>query len=103
MAYEFFAPSGDMKVFYRFSVLNEDGNEAFWYSLGSYDLTTSVAREIGEIGDNERLYHLDMYKKASHQTLGFFKKMPAYDVIKENVISALSGRGDTLSEYADDE
>ena len=91
MAFEFLSPSGDRRVFYRFSVLDAAGEEDFWYSLGSYDVTTAIARHTGEIGETDRLYHLDRYDEGSHHTLGFFKKAPGYDDIKQNVVAALKG------------
>jgi len=59
MAFEFFSPSGENRVFLRFSVLDAEGLETDWYSLGSYDLTNEIAQATGEIGEGAEVYHLD--------------------------------------------
>src|SRR5687768_17578103 len=54
-AYEHFELEGDRAVRYAFMVLKPGGTEVeFKISLGSYDMTTRIAREQGEVGKDER-------------------------------------------------
>ena len=92
MVFEVFEPAGEMRVFYAFYVLAPDGEEIRRYSLGSYDRTTQVAREMGEIGRDERLYHLDWYQEDAHATVQFFKSMPTYDEVRARVVAAMAGQ-----------
>jgi len=91
MAFEYFRPSGERRVFLRFSVLDAEGQESAWYSLGSYALTNELARATGEIGEGAELFHLDRYAEGSHATYAFFKKMPSYETVRQHVVAALKG------------
>jgi len=90
--FEYFSPSGDRKQFLRFCVLNKKGDVDYYISLGSYDSTTEIARELGEIRKDERLYHLDEYRDNSHSPHGFFKTKPDYDEVRAMVLSVLEGK-----------
>jgi len=90
--FEYFSPSGDRKQFLRFCVLNKKGDVDYYFSLGSYDSTTEIAQELGEIPKNERLYHLDEYTDNHHGTYGFFKTKPDYDKVRSMVLSVLEGK-----------
>jgi tetratricopeptide (TPR) repeat protein len=90
--FEYFSPSGDRKQFLRFCVLNKKGEVDYYISLGSYDSTTEIARELGEIPKNERLYHLDEYTDTQHKTYAFFKTKPGYDEVRSVVLSVLEGK-----------
>ncbi len=85
MAFEFFEPAGIKRVYLRFSILDDDGKESSWYSLGSYDAATEIARATGEIGDGERIYHLDHYSAEHHSRMQFFREMPTYETVRELV------------------
>ena len=65
--------------------------ESYTISLGSYEVTTQVAREKGEIGPGERIWHLDEVREKSHRALAFFKKEPTYDEIAAQVAAILDG------------
>lgn len=90
-AFEYFAPKDPRIVYYRFSVLDAEGKEEMYLSLGSYQTTVEVAREQGQLKPNERLYHLDEYTKGMHRTFGFFKEKPGYDDVRGNVVKILKG------------
>lgn len=90
MVFEVFEPAGETRVFYAFHVLAPGGDEIRRYSLGSYDRTTQVARELGEIGGDERLYHLDWYEDDAHATVRFYEAMPSYDEVRARVVTALA-------------
>jgi hypothetical protein len=89
LAFEYFAPAGNRLVFLRFSVLNDEGREESWYSLGSYDVTTEIARSTHEIGENDRIYHLDHYAEGFHAPLAFFDRMPPYEAVRYAVVDAI--------------
>jgi tetratricopeptide (TPR) repeat protein len=96
MAFEFFEPSGDRRVYLRFTILDADGNEDYRYSLGSYGTTTLIARETGQIEQDERLYHLDRYDSRSHATLAFYGEQPDYEAVRKSVVRALQGELDEI-------
>ncbi|MDX1388019.1 MAG: tetratricopeptide repeat protein [Acidobacteriota bacterium] len=89
MAFEFFEPAGIKRVYLRFSILDGEGKESSWYSLGSYDATTEIARATGEIGEEERIYHLDHYAEDHHVAVRFFREMPSYETVREMVVAAI--------------
>lgn len=97
MAYETFEPSGQRRVFYEFYVSDASGGVTGVYSLGSYDTTTEMMRELGNIGADERLYHLDWYEPQGHATHGFYEKMPSYDQVRADVVAALAGAAGPIS------
>jgi tetratricopeptide (TPR) repeat protein len=97
LVFEYFSPSGDRQQFLRFCVLNKKGEVDYYISLGSYESTTEIARELGEIPKNERLYHLDEYTDNHHATYGFFKTKPDYDEVRSMVLSVLEDKRKPIS------
>lgn len=96
-AFESFSPQGPRKKFFRFSVVDKKGFEEFYLSLGSYDDTTEIAREVGEIGKNERVYHLDEYRKDEHKNYAFFGRNLTYDELRPIVVDVLQGKREPIS------
>lgn len=95
MAYQFFEPSGEWMQFYRFLAIDSKGHKEFFVSLGSYESTTQISRELGEIKANERLYHFDGYYPGGlHKTFGFLKgeTTPSYDAIRPAILEILEGK-----------
>ena len=100
LAYQFFEPSGDWMQFYRFLVRNAEGEKDFYISLGSYDMTTQISRELGEIKEDERVYHFDgYYPDGLHRTFGFLdgKTPPTYDEIRPTILKILKGEIQPMS------
>ena len=97
IAFEYFDPKDPKITYYRFSVLDQEGKEESYISLGSYKTTVEIARELGELKSNERLYHLDEYQKSTHRTFGFFKQKPSYDDIRKSVPKILTGEMKSVS------
>ena len=91
MAFETFEPAGDRRVYYTFYLPGPDGQPRGQYSLGSYDQTTQIAREVGDIGKNERLYHLDWYAERVHATYEFYRALPGYETVRADVVAAITG------------
>lgn len=96
-AFEFFDSKPPRNLFYRFSVLKPDGNEEFYFSLGSSEDTTKIAQEVGDIKASDRLFHLDEYRPGKHTTFGFYKAKPSYDAVRAEVVAALEGKLKPLS------
>ncbi|WP_041948364.1 tetratricopeptide repeat protein [Turneriella parva] len=94
LALEFFELTGERAVRYAFVVLTADGKEDYRISLGSYDATTKISRELGEIGPKERVFHLDGYYKGGreHRTFEMYLGEPKYEEIKRTVIEILDGK-----------
>ena len=100
LVYQFFEPSGEWMQFYRFLVRNAEGEKDFYISLGSYDMTTQISRELGEIKEDERVYHFDgYYPDGLHRTFGFLdgKTPPTYDEIRPTILKILKGEIQPMS------
>ena len=92
--YEHFELEGDRPIRYAFVVLKPDGQAAdFKITLGSYEMTTQIARQTGKIGKDERMFHLDgYYPDGSHRTFGMFRKEPSYEETRVRVVDVLKGK-----------
>ncbi|HAV12076.1 MAG TPA: hypothetical protein DCX06_01085 [Opitutae bacterium] len=79
--------------------LTKDGEAVDRFiSLGSYDATTQIARELGDIGGDDRVFHLDEYwSNGNHATHGIYKNIPEYDPIKAKVVQILKGEASPRS------
>ena len=93
MAFEYFELEGDRALRYRFSIVKE-GREAYYLSLGSYTITTQIARELGQIEKDDRMFHLDGYYEGGqvHKTFGMFTKEPSYTDVRKRVEKILAGK-----------
>ena len=94
MVFEHFELKGERALRYAFEIIDpEKGKSKYRISLGSYEPTTQFARETGQIGKNERMYHLDgYYPDGVHATFGFFTKEPSYEDTRKSVIAILQGK-----------
>jgi tetratricopeptide (TPR) repeat protein len=88
-AYEHFDPSGRRMVFYSFAFAKPSGEQEFVVSFGSYEDTTAISRELGEIGQDERVYHLDRYEPGLHATYGFFDRLLSYEETRDATVAAV--------------
>jgi hypothetical protein len=89
---------GERRIFYRFSIVDfKTGDESAFISLGSYDVTTQIARELGVITDSQRLYHIDRYVGGGHETFAFSKTKPSYETVRETVRKIMSGTAEVIS------
>ncbi len=93
MAFEFFELKGDRARRYVFYVRDKkSGKTKYRLSVGSYETTNLVARESGEIAEEDRLFHLDGYfPGGEHRTYVFFKSEPSYDEVRALVVEILQG------------
>lgn len=90
-AFEYFEPEDPKKMFYRFSMVDPEGKEESYISLGSYKGTVDIARELGELKKSGELYHLDKYQERAHCTYAFFKSKPSYDIVRDDVAKVMRG------------
>lgn len=99
MVFEYFKLTGDRAMRYKFYILKPDGGTDYYISLGSYEMTTAIARETGGIGKDQRLFHLDGYydEGRRHRTFGMFKKEPSYEETKQMVVDILAGKMNAMS------
>jgi len=85
---------------WKFRLTQNGENIPRFISLGSYDTTTLFAREAGDIGENDRIFHLDEYwSDGSHATHGMYTNQPEYDPIKVKVIKILEGKSAPQSSF----
>lgn len=89
---EYFELNGERARKFVFKLRDElTGEPKFEVSLGSYEGTTEIARSIGNISPDQRLYHLDGYiPNGSHYTYAFFDSLPSYEAVKEIALKALA-------------
>jgi len=99
MVFEYFELLGDRAQRYAFRVLNAEGKEDHYVSLGSYEMTNAIAHQTGEIKKDERLFHLDGYYRGEkdHATFAFFTNEPAYDEVKKAVVEILENKRKPMS------
>jgi tetratricopeptide (TPR) repeat protein len=100
MVVEYFDLAGNEPIRFSFDILGAEGEPVKTrYTLGSYETTTAIARDLQEIKATERLFHLDCYKDdgAVHESYGFFVNEPTYDRVKASVKDILLGKRKALS------
>jgi hypothetical protein len=75
------------KVFLFFLVYDDCERKVF--SVGSFTYQTELARERGEIGPDERRYHIDLFDPEEHHTLEFRTQAPGYEEMREMALNLL--------------
>ena len=102
LAVQHYELEGERAVRYVFYVV-EDEKVKERYSLGSYEMTTLISRQMGEIGPDERLFHLDYYPAdGGHKTFGFYDEEPTYVAARAAVERAILGDDAAVSETTKD-
>ena len=87
-AIEFGPLAGEYAKLFLF-FLEQGGCERKVFSVGSYGYMTDFARERGEIGAGERVYHLDLYGPETHDTLEIRYDRPGYQEMRERALNLL--------------
>lgn len=96
---EYYELEGKRPLAWKFILQTEGKDLDHHISLGSYPSTTTVARELKEIGEKDRIFHLDGYwRNGSHATYGMYKNQPNYKKIREQVTKILSEKKKPISE-----
>lgn len=98
VVFQYYELTGDRAVRYVFYLLDEQGKLNGRYSLGSYAFTNEMSRAAGDIGPDERLFHLDYYgPDGGHKTYGFYKNEPPYTLVRQDVRRAILGEDEPVS------
>lgn len=98
MVFEHFDMVGPRGVKFVFYILDNEGGIDYRISLGSYDTTNAIWREIEKRKPDERLFHLDGYfKNGAHATYGMYPKEPNYDETREIVKNILEKKSKPIS------
>ena len=87
-AIEFDDLEGEYAKLYLFFLVH-DGCERKVMSVGSYGYMNDFARERGEIGADDRLYHIDLYEPEKHTTLEVHYDRPDYAAMREKALNLL--------------
>ncbi|MES2470479.1 MAG: hypothetical protein V4675_24505 [Verrucomicrobiota bacterium] len=99
-AFDYYQLQGERPLVWKF-LSSKDGKDGdLVVSLGSYKTLTNAARANGEIGPDQRIYHLDGYTAdGGHQTFGIYLKCPTYDEARDLATKALQGKLKPMSSY----
>lgn len=89
MAFEYFELTGARPVRYRFSILNEEGGEADFLTLGSFPEITAAAREDGAVGPRDQAFHLDGSFGTEYRNYSLAATEPSYDDCRKKVEAIL--------------
>lgn len=89
---EYFEPASPLRHVYRFHAVDAQQKLAYYFALESNESTERMARQLGNIGPEERLFSLDRFEARSHATYTFLKGQPPYDVVRTMVLDAVEGR-----------
>jgi tetratricopeptide (TPR) repeat protein len=90
-AYEHYELVGERAVKFWFGVYDEKGEKEYSLSLGSYEYMTRMMREVGQLEEDQRAYHLDGYWPERHATYRFYKSQPDYDELKVLIVGIVKG------------
>jgi tetratricopeptide (TPR) repeat protein len=98
--FEYFEPKLPYKTIYSAAAVSDESKPPdFTISMETPDMTTEVAREMGEIGADERIYSIDGYfdNGNKHMTYALLKKQPTYDEFREWVTGVVKGEIEAVS------
>lgn len=87
-AVEFGPPAGEYAKRYLFFLVHK-GCERKVFLVGSFGYMNDFARERGEIGADERLYHLDLFTPSGRDTLEIRYDRPGYVEMRERALNEL--------------
>lgn len=90
---------GPRAIRYKFTALQGNDRPVRVVTLGSYDFTTKVAKEIENKPADWRMWHLDAYEPdGRHATLGMFGDgEPSYDAARATAIAWFKGEFSAMS------
>lgn len=81
-------PAGEYAKAYLFFLVH-DGCERKVFSVGTYGYMNDFARARGEIGEGQRVYHLDLYEPEKHTMLELRYDLPDYKEMRERALNIL--------------
>lgn len=96
-------PTEKNRRYFRYLFVSLDGEFLYEISVGSYETTTLFSREKGNIGPDERLYHVDLYCPSepnengvsswkSHYSMGFLRSLPDFESFTQKVLEKEEGK-----------
>jgi tetratricopeptide (TPR) repeat protein len=98
MAMEQFELTGERAVRYAFLISDSSHTKIdYRISLGSYESTNAMWRELEKRGADERIFHLDGYYDWGHATFGMFNPEPGYDQVRAMIVDIIEGRREAIS------
>ncbi|HUS55157.1 MAG TPA: hypothetical protein VMY41_14290 [Thermohalobaculum sp.] len=87
-AIEFGPLVGEYAKVYMFFLVYDDCERKVLL-VGSFNYQTELARERGEIGPDQRRYHLDLFDPEEHHTIEFRTQVPRYEEMREMALNLL--------------
>lgn len=81
-------PVGEYAKAYLFFLVH-GGCERKVFSVGTYAYLNDFAKARGEIGEGQRVYHLDLYEPEKHTTLEMRYDVPSYEEMRERALNIL--------------
>jgi hypothetical protein len=90
VATEFFELKPPRSIRYHFSFTDTAGQSVDWISMGSYDATTNVIREMEKRPADWRMWHLDYYAQEGrvHSTLGMYPEgEPSFQTVLDLAVA----------------
>lgn len=98
LGYENFDFVGDRPIRYTFYVTDLASEKSLYrLSWGSYAATNQMAKEMGSLAADQKLFHLDYYATGEHRTYAFAEREPTYEEAKAAVIDIVEGKSKPLS------
>lgn len=91
MVFEYFEPKSPTRLYYKFQAVDTGHKPIYNFTLTSGDAETNVARELGQIGRDDRIYALDKNQGTTSSLYGMLKTV-SYDDVKSIVIKAVEGQ-----------
>jgi tetratricopeptide (TPR) repeat protein len=88
MALEYFEPKSPTRLYYKFTAVDANHKPIYNFTLTSGDAETAVARELGQIGKDDRIYALDKNQGTTSSLHGMLSTV-SYDDAKSLVIKAM--------------
>ena len=87
-AVEFDDLEGEYAKLYLFFLV-QGGCERKVLSVGSYGYMNDFARQRGEIGEGERVYHVDLFEPGERDQLEVRYRRPSYEAMREKALNLL--------------
>ena len=91
MAFEYFEPKSPTRLYYKFLAADAKGKPIYNFTLTSGDAETSVARQLSQVGKDDRIYALDRNEGTTSSLCGMLTTV-SYDDARSLVIKSVEGR-----------
>ncbi|HEY0747516.1 MAG TPA: hypothetical protein VGD63_12505 [Steroidobacteraceae bacterium] len=88
---EYFEPKSPMRLYYKFTVVDNNHKAIYDFTLTSGDSETVAARQLGRIGKDDRIYGLDKNENGKSTVYDLLTTAVSYDEVRSLVIRAMEG------------